>query len=218
MKLCDNCGAKNATRAQFCSTCGAPFRIVDVSSSPSDSYETNAPRAQTRSKRNAATVHAADEAESLESVEASRRVAPSYSSKKTYLHDEQINAAAADFRSSLWAVFLAGGRLLLRLVAPLFRWLFSAIRDSIVRSLSSPESWDPRRPPNFIYWAVVQFLVFRLPCAIVGLVYAVLASAARQENAYAAARDRAETAKNWLLFDLCAGIVVAVFKNLVFKS
>ena len=30
MKTCGSCGAKNATRALFCSSCGASFRVVDA--------------------------------------------------------------------------------------------------------------------------------------------------------------------------------------------
>ena len=182
MKTCEHCGAKNATRAQYCSSCGSRFVIVDVE-----------PRAVSR-KENAPRRDGASRA----------------------------RAAASQLGTSLWSAFVAASalvaRLFARLFAPIFRGFFESIGAALVRALASSKNWDPTRPPNFVYWGLVQFLAFRLPFSVVGLVYATLANAARSENSYEIARSRAESAKNWLLFDFCVGIVVLVLKNLVFAS
>lgn len=231
MKLCDKCGAKNATRAQFCSMCGARFRISDATSSNATDDEalfepTVKRRMNLKKNEKSATndeydveieVGSSSYARKKSNERSRNRAVATIEPKSSFFTDEKINEATAFFGASLVNLFVAGGKLLFRLFAPLLGWLFAAIRDSIVRALSSSSEWDPKRPPNFLLWATVQFIVFQLPFAVVGIVYAALANTAREEEAYDVARRRAESAKNWLFFDLAVGIVVAVFKNLVFK-
>ena len=195
MKNCDKCGAKNATRAVFCSTCGARFRIAD-----------------------AETVRGAK-------VELEKRPfgddAPSPFGRSEPASDPDEVEFVPDKIWRLLMRLLKAGisccRFVWRFAAPGVRALGAIFRDTIVRAIAPSSSWDPTRPPNFLYWALVQFLVFKLPFALVGLVYAVLANTARRETEYDAAREMAERAKGWLLFDLAVGVVATAVKNVFFR-
>jgi hypothetical protein len=187
MKFCDSCGAKNITRAQRCSMCGAPFRITDAVATPIDK-EPVGREVLVRDKPDAS------------------------------FQQQKIGEAASKLIAGVWAFLVAVVATINRvLFAPLGRKALNWARNSIGNALSSPENWNPKRPPNFLYWALVQFLVTKLPFAIVGIVYAVLSNAAREENDYVNATRRAERAKNWLLFDLGLWVIVTVLRNLVFN-
>lgn len=222
MKLCDKCGAKNATRAQFCSTCGERFRITDASSEAVESY---ALKETSRTKRVKATLDAKpvdlEKAPIMTSVPktAAKEVDVPVVKRVPERDDDadNIGKAAAKFGVSLGKFLLALLKYLAHLVLPFVCWILEGVKSTIARALGPTSGWDPNRPPNFLYWALVQFLVFQLPFAVVGLVYAVLANAARDDEDFRAARLRAEHAKNWLLFDLVVGIVISVFRTLVLK-
>lgn len=180
MKICDQCGAKNATRAKYCSSCGAGFRIVDAK--------------------------------------------PTLSLNKTGESDgatfdsdsARLNEAAAKLGAGLWSALVGLFAILRKLAAPAGRLAWRAARDLFAKAIASPRNWDPRRPPNFLYWGLIQFLAFRLPFGVVGIVFATLANVAKEEGDLELARTRAESAKNWLLFDLCAGVIYSVLKLTIF--
>lgn len=222
MKLCDKCGAKNATRAQFCSTCGEKFRITDAESLSSFS-KFDAEKSSKQSVRAKKTFDAEDDV-SERSARSPRNAAVRTDRSvpaKIYApveHNDDVGRAAANFGVSFAKLMLTLVKGLGRLLAPVGLWIADRIKTTIVRALEPSSEWDPTRPPNFLYWALIQFLVFQLPFAIVGIVYSTLANTAREEQDYSVARRRAETAKNWLLFDFVVGIVVSVFKTLVLKG
>ncbi len=210
MKYCDICGAKNATRAQFCSRCGEKFRIVDaetIERSESESENLDAPKKRRRS-------HSRELA--------ARRTITTVARRKNDEQNEKLNAATVKLGETFWAFIVAGGAFLVRLVAPLVapvgRWIFAWFRDIIVHALSPSSTWDPKRPPNFLYWGLLDAIIFQLPFSLVGIIYAVLANSARKDVEFARARKLAESAKNWLLFDLSVGIIVTVFQKLVFRQ
>lgn len=197
MKTCGSCGAKNATRALFCSSCGASFRVVDA--------EPNG------------DVAAADSGGLNVGVEKSKR--ERRERNRIEIDRAGSSADGGSAASSGLLKWLGGfvfglGRLLARLFAPIGRRLLTGLRFSVARGLAPSSTWDLQRTPNFLYWGIIDCLVFHLPFSVVGIIYSVLANASRAEGEYATARRRAAAARGWLFLDLFAGIAVAVVKRL----
>ena len=187
MKECRRCGAKNATRAQFCGQCGAEFRVTDGASAPVNLEKT--PEAP------------------IERVD----VRPAGEEKLGEATSAFLNVLFAN----LAGIVVAFGRWLWRLARPVLRAAYEFLRVRVAYMFSPAALWDIQRVPNFVYLAVLGALLWRLPTSVVAIVYAVLANDARAREDFELARARAELAKNWLLADFVVGVVVCVFRNLV---
>ncbi|MDO5308323.1 MAG: CD225/dispanin family protein [Planctomycetia bacterium] len=205
MKNCEFCGSKNASRAHFCSTCGEEFRIVEPvqtsSSASANGYDSDVQKRAPRAGR------------PLTPLERQNAYCPAP-------RHENVGNATSEFvstvGSSLWAIFVAAAKWGVSLMKPLVRSVVSLVRDKFVYALSPSHSWDPRRPPNYLVWSVLDALLWRMPFSLVAIVYATLARDSLRRGEYQDAQARSEIAKNWLFFDFALGVVITVFRKLVF--
>lgn len=195
MKICESCGAKCATRALFCHQCGERFRVHDA-----ESVVVN------RRQEEASTLPIRDvKARSRESREDERL-------------GEATSVFASTVASAIWTIFLASLRLVARLLRPAWRGVKGMAQRYFTRLLAPAHTWSPFEIPNFLYWGVLAACVWRLPTSFVGIVYAIMANDARSKEDYARARRLAESAKNWLIVDFIIGVVLLVFRRLVFRE
>lgn len=195
MKFCGNCGGRNATGAGFCQNCGAPFRVTDAESlGASERYDAENSREPS--------------GRSLQDVDVSRR------------RDDAFGDATKEFASavgtSVLTIVVAFARWFYHIVRPLARMAFGFAWGQFKTTFSPASTWRPDYVPNFLLWGVLGAVLWRLPTSLVGIVYAVLANEARRGQEFELARTRAESAKNWLIADFVVGLVVCVFRNLVF--
>ncbi len=198
MKFCGSCGGRNATGAAFCQRCGAPFRISDA-----ESAEANA-----RVASDVETETTRAPGGSLRKFDASSR------------QDDAFGESTKEFASivgaSVLTIVVAFARWFCRLFRPLARSIVVFAWEQIKTTFSPSATWRPDWVPNFMFWGVLGAFLWRLPTSWVGIVYAVLANEARRIGEFDLARERAESAKNWLIADFIVGLVVCVFRNLVF--
>ena len=195
MKICESCGAKCATRALFCHQCGERFRVHDAESVV----------VKFRKEENSTLP--------LRDVEARRR-----ESREDERLGEATSVFASTVASAVWTIFLASLRLIARLLRPAWRGVKGMAQRYVARLLAPPHTWSPSEIPNFLYWGVLAACVWRLPTSFVGIVYAIMANDARNKEDYARARLLAESAKNWLIVDFIIGVVLLVFRRLVFRE
>lgn len=195
MKICESCGAKCATRALFCHQCGERFRVHDAESVV----------VKFRKEENSALP--------LRDVEARPR-----ESREDERLGEATSVFASTVASAVWTIFLASLRLVARLLRPAWRGVKGMARRYFTRLLAPAHTWSPFEIPNFLYWGVLAACVWRLPTSFVGIVYAIMANDARSKEDYARARRLAESAKNWLIVDFIIGVVLLVFRRLVFRE
>ena len=195
MKICESCGAKCATRALFCHQCGERFRVHDAESVV----------VKFRKEENSTLP--------LRDVEAR----PRESSEDERL-GEATSVFASTVASAVWTIFLASLRLVARLLRPAWRGVKGMAQRYVARLLAPANTWSPSEIPNFLYWGVLAACVWRLPTSFVGIVYAIMANDARSKEDYARARLLAESAKNWLIVDFIIGVVLLVFRRLVFRE
>lgn len=195
MKICESCGAKCATRALFCHQCGERFRVHDAESVV----------VKFRKEENSTLP--------LRDVEARQR-----ESREDERLGEATSVFASTVASAVWTIFLASLRLVARLLRPAWRGVKGMAQRYVARLLAPPHTWSPSEIPNFLYWGVLAACVWRLPTSFVGIVYAIMANDARNKEDYARARLLAESAKNWLIVDFIIGVVLLVFRRLVFRE
>ncbi len=195
MKICESCGAKCATRALFCHQCGERFRVHDAESVV----------VKFRKEENSTLP--------LRDVEARPR-----ESREDERLGEATSVFASTVASAVWTIFLASLRLVARLLRPAWRGVKGMAQRYVARLLAPPHTWSPSEIPNFLYWGVLAACVWRLPTSFVGIVYAIMANDARNKEDYARARLLAESAKNWLIVDFIIGVVLLVFRRLVFRE
>lgn len=195
MKICESCGAKCATRALFCHQCGERFRVHDAESVV----------VKFRKEENSTLP--------LRDVEARQR-----ESREDERLGEATSVFASTVASAVWTIFLASLRLVARLLRPAWRGVKGMAQRYVARLLAPPHTWSPSEIPNFLYWGVLAACVWRLPTSFVGIVYAIMANDARSKEDYARARLLAESAKNWLIVDFIIGVVLLVFRRLVFRE
>jgi hypothetical protein len=205
MKSCERCGAKNANASLFCQHCGAPLRAADPS------LNGEVPLSE----------FTAPEREVLDAeptVVETREIQP-WKSPKSHDNSDQFYAATSEMIATvgagLWSIIVAIAVWCFRLTRPIMRVVLRTFRNGVTRAFS-PSSWEPTWSPNLVFWGAVGALLWRLPTSIIGIVYAVLANDARRRQDYQLARERAEHAVNWLLLDLCLGLIVLVFRKIVF--
>lgn len=195
MKICESCGAKCATRALFCHQCGERFRVHDAESVV----------VKFRKEENSTLP--------LRDVEARQR-----ESREDERLGEATSVFASTVASAVWTIFLASLRLIARLLRPAWRGVKGMAQRYVARLLAPANTWSPSEIPNFLYWGVLAACVWRLPTSFVGIVYAIMANDARNKEDYARARLLAESAKNWLIVDFIIGVVLLVFRRLVFRE
>lgn len=195
MKICESCGAKCATRALFCHQCGERFRVHDAESVV----------VKFRKEENSTLP--------LRDVEARQR-----ESREDERLGEATSVFASTVASAVWTIFLASLRLVARLLRPAWRGVKGMAQRYVARLLAPANTWSPSEIPNFLYWGVLAACVWRLPTSFVGIVYAIMANDARNKEDYARARLLAESAKNWLIVDFIIGVVLLVFRRLVFRE
>ena len=195
MKICESCGAKCATRALFCHQCGERFRVHDAESVV----------VKFRKEENSTLP--------LRDVEARLR-----ESREDERLGEATSVFASTVASAVWTIFLASLRLVARLLRPAWRGVKGMAQRYVARLLAPANTWSPSEIPNFLYWGVLAACVWRLPTSFVGIVYAIMANDARSKEDYARARLLAESAKNWLIVDFIIGVVLLVFRRLVFRE
>lgn len=195
MKICESCGAKCATRALFCHQCGERFRVHDAESVV----------VKFRKEENSTLPLRDVEARPHESREDERL-------------GEATSVFASTVASAVWTIFLASLRLVARLLRPAWRGVKGMAQRYVARLLAPSQTWSPSEIPNFLYWGVLAACVWRLPTSFVGIVYAIMANDARSKEDYARARLLAESAKNWLIVDFIIGVVLLVFRRLVFRE
>ncbi|MBS7338080.1 MAG: CD225/dispanin family protein [Thermoguttaceae bacterium] len=195
MKICESCGAKCATRALFCHQCGERFRVHDAESVV----------VKFRKEENSTLP--------LRDVEARQR-----ESREDERLGEATSVFASTVASAVWTIFLASLRLVARLLRPAWRGVKGMAQRYVARLLAPANTWSPSEIPNFLYWGVLAACVWRLPTSFVGIVYAIMANDARNKEDSARARLLAESAKNWLIVDFIIGVVLLVFRRLVFRE
>ncbi len=192
MKICESCGAKCATRALFCHQCGEPFRVHDAES--------------------VVVKYRKEESSALPLREVDARPR----------EDERLGEATSVFASivasAVWTILLASLRLFARLLRPAWRAVKGMAQRYVARLLAPAHTWSPSEIPNFLYWGVLAAYLWRLPTSFVGIVYAIMANDARAKEDYSRARLHAESAKNWLIVDFVVGVVLFVFRRLVFRE
>ncbi len=134
--------------------------------------------------------------------------------RDSFFRKEKINDAAEKIGVGLWSFLTSAFSWLSRnAFVPLGRAALRGANAGIGRAFAPSETWNPTRPPNFLYWALVQTLITRLPFSTVGVVYAILAKSARSDGKYDAAVKNAERARTWLFVDLCAWFVFALLRR-----
>ena len=146
-------------------------------------------------------------------VDVRSKPADSYDSDP-FFRDGRFNDAAGKAGAGIWSALVAAFSWLSRnAFVPLARAGARSANTALGRAFAPAETWDPTRPPNFLYWAIVQALITRLPCAFVGVVYAVLSKTARSDGKFADATKNAKRARAWLLVDLCVWVFLALLRR-----
>ena len=207
MKKCERCGASNAERARFCSNCAAPFATDEAPNAASQTF-----------------VEPAEAPLPAPFVD----FAPS-NGVRVESGDDFYRALATIFATSARIVaFLFGrvcaffkrcGAALWRSSAPSRTRFFSGAlqfaRDaarSFAAVFTPSTRWSESAPPNFLWPSLVFFFLWTRPCALVAVVYSILASEARRTGDATAARRRDASARNWLLLELLCVALKALFE------
>ncbi len=226
MKNCPQCGASNATRAQFCNACGARFRVSDAVSAPSKTRRSASDADASEEPRSALTRSAAPRSDSApESPNAFWSAFVSFlsASRRAFLFLVRrvgpLLASAFRGAPSFFAKLGRWLRYVWRKSRPARRRLVSdapkygrAAWSRVRVALAPSATWPSTRIPDFLVWGVVDFFIWRFPFAIVGIFYAILANEAKRLGDVELARGRAARAKGWLLADLTLGLLSIPFR------
>lgn len=133
---------------------------------------------------------------------------------ETFFRKEKFGGASGTKGAGVWSALVDAFSWFSRVAfVPLARAGMRGANAALGRALAPTATWDPTRPPNFLYWGIVQALITRLPSAFVGVVYAVLAKTARADGKFADAVRNANRARIWLLIDLGVWVVLALLRR-----
>lgn len=207
MKKCERCGASNAERARFCSNCAAPFANGEEPNAASSTLveSSAAPLPATVvdvAPPNNLRVESSDDFyRALATIFATLGRIAVFLFGRVFLFFKRCGAAlwrsSAASRARFFSGVLQFGRDAARSCAAVF----------------TPSSrWSKSAPPNFLWASLVLFFLWTRPCALVAVVYSVLASEARRTDSADVARSRDASARNWILLELLCVALKASFE------